>query len=47
MEMALHSEDPLLVTEDKISIRGACLYVVLHHIHRGRKSQGAPVMGDG
>jgi hypothetical protein len=41
-EMDLHIEDHLLVTEDKISIRGTRLHVVLHHIQGGLKSQGAP-----
>ena len=38
-ERALHIKDYLFVTEDKISIRGARLHVVLHHIHRAWKSQ--------
>jgi hypothetical protein len=38
-EIALHIKDYLLVTEDKISIRGARLHVVPHHIHRAWKSQ--------
>lgn len=36
----LHHEGHLLVPEDKISIRGARLLVVLHHIQRELKSQG-------
>jgi hypothetical protein len=38
-EIDLHIKDYLLVTEDKIAIRGACLHVVLYHIHRAWKSQ--------
>jgi len=44
-EIDLQVEDHLLVIADKISIRGARLHVVLHHIQRERKSQGALVMG--
>ncbi len=41
-KMDLHIEDHLLVTEDKISIGGARLHVVLYHIHRQCKSQEGP-----
>jgi peptide subunit release factor 1 (eRF1) len=40
-EMNLHIKDYLLVTEDKISISGTRLHVVLHHSHRKCKSQEA------